>query len=85
MVRTREVKDFANLARLGCLSRARISQVVKLAWLAPDIQQEILGLPRSSAGRFAISEVAARRIAVEPTWRAQRVLWANLKEEKHLA
>jgi hypothetical protein len=84
MVRSREVKDFADLARLGCLSRARISQVVKLAWLAPDIQQEILGLPRSSAGRFAISEVAARRIAAEPIWSAQRVLWAKLKEEKHL-
>jgi hypothetical protein len=84
MVRSREVKDFAGLARLGCLSRARISQVVKLAWLAPDIQQEILGLPRTSAGRFAISEVAARGIAVEPVWRAQRVLWAKLKEEKHL-
>lgn len=84
MVRTRDVKDFAGLARLGCLSRARISQVVKLAWLAPDVQQEILGLPRSSAGRFAISEVAARRIAVEPVWRAQRALWAKLKEEKHL-
>ena len=84
MVRSREVKGFADLARLGCLSRARISQVVKLAWLAPDIQQEILGLPRSSAGRFSISEVAARRIAVEPVWCAQRVLWAKLKEEKHL-
>jgi hypothetical protein len=59
--------------------------VVKLSWLAPDVQQEILGLPRSSAGRFSISEVAARRIAVEPVWRAQRVLWAKLKEAKHLA
>lgn len=85
MVRAREVKDFAGLARLGCLSRARISQVVKLAWLAPDVQQEILGLLRSSAGRFAISEVAARRLAVEPAWRARRVLRDKFKEDKHLA
>ena len=28
--------------------------------------------------------VAARRISVEPVWRAQRVLWGKLKEEKHL-
>jgi hypothetical protein len=84
MVRSGGVKDFADIARLGCLSRARISQVLKLAWLAPDIQEEILGLPRSSVGRFDISEVAARRIAVEPAWRSQRLLWAKLKEEKHL-
>ena len=85
MVKRGEVSDFAGLARLACLSRARISQVVKLLWLAPEIQQEILGLPRTSAGRFPISEVAARRVSEEPNWCEQRALWDKLKVHNHLA
>ncbi len=82
MVRRGEIKDFSGLARLGCLTRARVSQVMKLVWLAPDIQQEILSLPRTLAGRFPISEVAARRIANEPLWREQRTAWNQLKQQK---
>lgn len=85
LVRRGEVRDFADLARLGCLSRARISQVLKLLWLAPDIQSEILGLPRCSAGRFPISEVAVRRVAGAAGWQEQRATWDKLKEEKHLS
>lgn len=36
------VKDYAELARLGRISRARISQIANLAVLAPDIQEDIL-------------------------------------------
>lgn len=84
-VRRGEVRDFADLARLGCLSRARISQVLKLLWLAPDIQAEILALPRSSAGRFPISEVATREVAGAAGWQKQRSIWGKLKQEKHLS
>lgn len=85
MVRSSEARDFADVARLACLSRARISQVLKLLWLAPEIQREILYLPRTPGGRYPISEVAARRITREPSWQRQRVLWDKLKQDKHLA
>jgi hypothetical protein len=36
------VKDYADLARLGQVSRARITQIMNLLNLAPDIQEPIL-------------------------------------------
>ncbi len=79
MVRTGEVRDCADLARLAGLTRERISQVMKLAWLAPDIQMEILYLPAVHGGRFPVSEVAARKIATVLSWAEQRAEWAKLK------
>ena len=45
-----------------------MSQIMELVWLAPDIQQEILGFPRSGVGRFPISEVTVRKIADAMSW-----------------
>ena len=45
LVRSGEVRDYADLARVGRVSRARISQILKLLTLAPSIQEHILGLP----------------------------------------
>src|SRR5947207_15746398 len=45
------VKDYAELARLGQVTRARISQVMALLGLAPDIQEQVLFLPRTVRGR----------------------------------
>ena len=36
------VADYAELARLGQVSRARISQIMSLRYLAPDIQEAML-------------------------------------------
>jgi len=46
LVRHGEVRDYADLARLGYVTRARITQIMNLLNLAPDIQEEILFLPR---------------------------------------
>ena len=45
------VRDYAELARLGHVSRARVTQIMNLNLLAPDIQEEILFLPRARAVR----------------------------------
>ena len=37
-----EVKSMAELARLGGVSRARITQIMDLLMLAPEIQEEVL-------------------------------------------
>ena len=37
-----EVESMAELARLGRVSRARITQIMDLLMLAPDIQEEVL-------------------------------------------
>ena len=51
LVRTGEVRDYADLARLGHVSHARITQIMNLLTLAPDIQEDILFLPRTLQGR----------------------------------
>ena len=84
MIERGDARDYADLARLGCLSRERMSQIMELIWLAPDIQQEILGFPSTRTSRFPVSEAAVRRIAAEPSWEEQRSLWANLKKQNKL-
>ena len=84
MIQRGEAHDYADLARLGCLTRERMSQIMELVWLAPDIQQEILEFPPNRTGRFPVSEVAARCVAEKLDWAEQRELWRNLKQVRHL-
>ena len=72
-----DVRDYADLARLGCVSRERISQIMMLVWLAPDIQQAVLRLPPCS-GRAPFSERALRRIAKIVCWEEQRLEWQRI-------
>ena len=78
LVRTAAVRDYAELARLGGVSRSRISQIVGLLGLAPDIQEEILFLPRTVKGQDPIHERHIRRIASEADWDAQRQMAGTL-------
>jgi hypothetical protein len=81
----KEARDYADLARLGGVSRERISQIMKLLWLAPSIQQEVLYLPPTPGGRYPISELSLRRIAKLLPWSAQKAEWTRLKEHLSLA
>ncbi len=71
------VHDYAELARLGHVSRARVTQIMDLNLLAPDIQQDLLNLPRTSKGRDPIRERHVRPIAAESDWRRQRDRWKH--------
>ncbi len=84
MLQRGEARDYADLARLGCLTRERMSQIMELIWLAPDIQRELLECKPTHTTRFPISEVAVRRIAAELAWHAQRLAWRKLKQDNHL-
>ena len=77
LVRDGVVRDYAELARLAHVSRARITQVTNLNLLAPDIQEEILFLPRVEHGREPLREHAVRPIAATPCWRKQRKMWRS--------
>ena len=78
LLRSGVVADYAELARLGHVSRARVSQVMNLLALSPDIQEQILFLPRTQRGRDPIRERQLRPIAAVPDWRKQRRLWQAL-------
>lgn len=75
MIDRGEIRRHADLARLGCVSRERISQMMVLTWLAPDIQEAILRLPQMLGGRFPVSEGTLRKMARLPLWEDQRARW----------
>jgi hypothetical protein len=84
MIRRDEAKNYADLARLSCLCRERVSQIVRLNYLAPDIQIELLYLPPTVTGRYPISESGIRKIAKLLSWVDQRREWTALKNQHHL-
>jgi len=80
LVRSGEVADYADLARLGHVTRARMTQIMNLLNLAPDIQEEILFLPRTTSGRDPIGERDLRSICSVADWKRQRRLWQELHD-----
>jgi len=73
------VRDYADIARLGLVTRARVTQIMNLLLLAPDIQEEILFLPRVERGRDPITERHLRAMTAIVGWPEQRNLWRQLK------
>ena len=78
LVRSGEIRDYADVARLGGVTRARIAQIAGLSCLAPDIIEEVLHLPPTVRGRDAVTERDLRPIASEPDWGRQRRAWKAL-------
>jgi hypothetical protein len=81
-----EAADFSDLARLTAMTRERVSQVMRMTWLAPDIQEEILCLPPVRRRRTcAVSVPEVEVIAGEVLWDDQRNSWLKLKQAKGLS
>lgn len=80
LVRRGEVTDYAELARLGHITRARMTQIINLNNLAPDIQEEILFLPQTIKGRDPICERDLRTICSFSDWKEQRHLWRSIRD-----
>jgi hypothetical protein len=78
LIKRGDIQDYADLARLGYVTRARITQIMNLLNLAPDIQEDILFLPNTMKGRDPILEKDLRPVAVVPHWSRQRKMWGKL-------
>ena len=81
-VRSGAVKDYAELASILGVTRARITQILNLLLLAPDIQEEIFLLPPVSKGRAPVAEHNLRRVAVEADWTKQREEWRGRQNRR---
>jgi hypothetical protein len=77
-----EVRDYADLARLGYVTRARITQIMNLLNLGPYIQEALLFLPRTVKGRDPIHEKDVRPITAVAHWHRQRKMWAKQVGER---
>ena len=78
MLRDGVVRDQAELARLGHVTRARMCQIMSLLHLAPDIQEAVLHLKPVECGRNALVLRDLLPIAIIPDWGRQKTLWSQL-------
>src|SRR5271169_6406577 len=69
-----EIKDQAEAARRIGLTRARLSQILHLTNLAPELQEEILFL-EAIEGHEPMSERSLRGALRFTAWAEQRVNW----------
>ena len=72
MIQEGTVKSYSELARLGQVSAARITQVMNLLYLAPDIQEQILSRSPPTTG---LRESAVRKLSSVVGWSEQRDCW----------
>ena len=78
LLRRGAVANGATLARLGHVSRARITQILNLLHLAPDIQEAILYLPLTVRGRDAVRLRQLQALTQILDWSEQRAWWQAL-------
>jgi hypothetical protein len=74
MIQEGSVKNYAELAHLGRVSRARITQIMNLLQLASDIQEDILG----GMPQCRLRESAIRKLSCVVLWSEQRDCWHEL-------
>ncbi|MDQ2946389.1 MAG: hypothetical protein M3Y27_10680 [Acidobacteriota bacterium] len=78
MVERGEVRDYADLARLGYVTRARLTQIMNLLLLAPDLQEQLL------FSATTVEERRLRNVVKLVEWREQRRCFTlALDELKH--
>jgi hypothetical protein len=81
LLQTGQVRDQAELARLGRVTRARVSQILSLIHLAPDIQEEILFLQGGQrGGDLLLADL--QPLAALTDWTGQRRRWRSLRRPR---
>jgi len=76
LIKSGQVTDQAELARVGHVTRARLTQIMSLLYLSPPIQEKMLYLIPSKTMHF-IDEKRLRTIASEVDWREPNVSLAR--------
>jgi site-specific DNA recombinase len=84
LVVTGKADTFRELAAAGHVSRARLSQIVQLTHLAPDIQEELLFLPPTRRGPDPLLERHLRALARLVDWEAQKQRFRAVRERLSL-
>ena len=74
LLRAETFKDYAEIAQLGRVTRARMTQIMNLLNLAPDIQEHLLFLSVMKS----INERNLRPVANRINWDEQRSLFQKL-------
>jgi len=79
MIRSGELQDWTDAARLVGVTRARMTQIGNLLLLGPEIQEEILNLRSIVEGKDPIKEHDLRSVLTHADWDYQRSMWESLR------
>jgi hypothetical protein len=79
LLRDGTVPNLTELARLAHVTQPRMTQIMNLLHLAPDIQEALLHLGPVTARGDSITERDLRRIAATTAWSGQRAVWRTLR------
>jgi hypothetical protein len=82
LIQAGKIKNYAAIGRLGHVSRSRVSHIMNLLLLAPDIQEQILFLASVARGRDPIHLRRLQSVARIPLWSKQRRLWAAMLRDR---
>jgi hypothetical protein len=82
LLQTGTVRDYAELARLGHVSRARITQIMNLLDLAVPIQEHLLGVHPATGFPETITEKRLRQIVRETRWDRQLEVFHRLQSPR---
>src|SRR5437763_15867105 len=78
------VRNHRELAEAGHVSRARLSQILQLNHLAPEIQEQLLFLPPTRQGFDRLLERHLRAVARLADWEGQKQRFRALREQLSL-
>lgn len=82
LIREGAVARQTELAEVGHVTRARVTQIMNLLHLAPDIQEAILFLPLVQAGEDPIGEHHLRPLVSIIEWDRQRSAWQKMVQRR---
>lgn len=72
LLRSGAVPDATALAALAHVTQPRMTQILNLTLLAPDIQEWLLHLSPVSEGKSEVTEKGLRKVCAEMDWERQR-------------
>lgn len=79
MIRSEELKDWAEAAWLIGITRARMTQLASLLLLAPEIQENILSCSSAPQKADTTTERNLRKLTSGMDWQKQKSEWAVLE------
>gem|GEM_PF-4401761 len=80
-IRIGAVNDQAELAGLGHVTRAQLTQIMNLVNLVPGIQEEVLRLPPIEHDHDRITGRDLQPIVAVSDWDKQRQMWNQMKPQ----
>ena len=77
LIRQGVVTDYADLARLGHVTRARVTQIMNLRLLAPEIQEDLLFFEQQNRRNESIQLKSMQSLVADCSWESQREQWSR--------